>query len=125
MSEVNAKGMRVARNGGVWEVKYSDTTRAVGFHYQTPRMRKYALNDGSYFVTVDGTHNTNVYRLINCPWVTRCCLGLSHVIGIGLFKSENSVDIIESAQLFGIASRIVRDLNIGISLVRCLPVSRK
>ena len=103
-------GGAVADRGGVWvPIIYPDMTRFSGSHYQMPQMRLYATIYGSYFTTMDGTHNTKKYRFTNAPWVTKCCLGLSRVIGMGLFLSDNLADIIESDQLFGVAAAFAND----------------
>ena len=95
MKDIVKKGSAVASRGGLWvPVICSDTTRFSGSHYQMPRLRMYAIIYRSYFTTVDGTHNTNMYRFTNAPWVTKCCLVLYHVIGMGIFISDHFADII-------------------------------
>ena len=95
MKDIMKKWSAVAARGDVWvPIICTDMTHFYGSHYQTPRMRLYAMIYGSYFTTVDGTHNTNMYRFTNAPWVKKICLGLSHVIGMGIFLSENLEEII-------------------------------
>lgn len=108
MTEVMKYGTKAAVNGGVWvPLICEDTLRFSGCHYQSYRMRKYATMYGNYFVTADGTHLTNGYRLVNVPWVVKDCLGKSKVAGFGLFKHENSYDIAEAGRLLGISCRQV------------------
>jgi hypothetical protein len=103
-------GRKCSEEGGVFEPEIcSDTTRLVGFHYQTKRMQEYALRFGSYFSTVDGTHDTNKHKLICVPTVCRCSLGLSHLIGVGFHQSESSPNIIRSLKLFRVSSIPLED----------------
>ena len=104
MGELMELGNRVSANGGIWVPDIDAAMRLVGCDYQTPQMREYSLNFGSYFSTVDGTAKTNQDNLTNCPFVCTCSLGVSHVCGTGLYPSESSPKIIKSAQLFAIAS---------------------
>ena len=110
INEVCAHGRAVAAQGGVWvPIVSPETLRFDGFHYQTARMRGYAATNGSYFACADGTHNSNMHRFIVVPWVSMCCLGLSCICSLSAMFSENSYDVIESAQHFSIASRSADD----------------
>ena len=62
---------------------------------------------------MDETHNANMYRFNNSPWVTKFCIGLYYDKGMGIFLSENLADIIESAQLFGIAAAFANENSIS------------
>jgi len=115
MKEVMAHGSKAAANGGVFmPIICPETTRFAGCHYQTQRMRLYAMRYGSYFATADGTHLTNMYQFINVPWVTKDCLGKGHVAGLGLFLSENFHDITQGARLFGMSRKMEDDDNDSI-----------
>jgi hypothetical protein len=110
MGSLMKKGHDTVASGGVWlPIICPNTNRLIGCHYQTKRMKLYAVQCGSYFVTVDGTHGTNMYKLTNVPFVTVCCLGLSHIVGTGIYPSENTLQIVKSAQLFSIASKFADD----------------
>ena len=102
MNRVMELGRKCIQSGGVFEPEICpDTMRLVGFHYQTERQHAYAHRFGSYFSTADGTHDTNLHRLICVPYVCRCSLGISHLIGVGYHPSESSPNIIRSLKLFG------------------------
>ena len=102
--ELMAMGSEVRSKGGHWEVELSDTMKLEGTRLQTALQKQYALQYGSYFVTVDGTYGTNKYGLTALPWITADCLGLSQLCGMTTSLSENSKDVISSGRLFMIAS---------------------
>ena len=73
--------------------------------HQTRRQKFYASQFGSYHCVGDGTFGTNKYGMTLFPWITPDSLGLSILIGSSTSRSENTVDVVASGHLFGIASK--------------------
>ena len=118
INELFKMGHETSTKGGVWVPEFSpDTHRICATHYQGHIMRKFALQYATYFAVGDGTHMTNKYRLIMCPFITSDCLGLSHLVGLGLYPSESSPNIIKTAMLLGISARVLTEAELDSFLV--------
>ncbi len=104
--ELLAMGDAAQANGGVWAYKICpETFKLQSTFYQTATQKEFALQYGSYYASGDGTFGTNKYGLTLFPWLAPDCLGLSQNLGTATSRSENSVDVSQSAELFSLSSR--------------------
>ena len=105
IGEFMKRGRQLNKNGGEFEVDLDDTMRIKSTRHQTRRQKLYASQFGSYHCVGDGTFGTNKYGMTLFPWITPDSLGLSILIGSSTSRSENTVDVVASGHLFGIASK--------------------
>ena len=93
ISDLQAKGKEIRANGGIFAEKISPNTyRLESIAMQTAKMKLYAIQYGSYFTLMDGSHKMNVYNLQTIPCTTIDCLGKSAIIGLGCGLGESIVN---------------------------------
>jgi len=110
LSKLREQGRRAIESGGVWKEHICEETwRLCGTLMQTSIQREFALENGSHFIELDGTHDTNMYGLIAIIHVTVDCCGRTVILGIATMKSEHSDGIVESAKVFGLSPAVPND----------------
>ena len=105
IGEFMKRGRELTKNGGEFEVDLDDTMHIKATRHQTRRQKLYAWQFGSYHCVGDGTFGTNKYGMTLFPWITPDSLGCSILMGASTSRSENTVDVVASGRLFGIASK--------------------
>ena len=118
LPELIKLGELAKANGGAFQTELCPQTFTLeGTKYQTPRMREYALQYGSYHTSIDGTYGCNKYGLTVMPFIVPDCLGLMHCAGFMTSLSENSKDVVAAGELFMLSSN---DINSNVSMLLLL-----
>ena len=89
LKDLWAVGDKIRADGGLFEIDVDDSYRVRTIFVQTRTMRLYA-NLYKDFTILDGTHDTNKYKLVLIPSTNIDCLMRSVVTSFTINRSENN-----------------------------------